>query len=339
METRAHHLLVGTFVMVIIIGLFGFVIWLAKIEIDREFTRYQIFFEGSVAGLSTASSVLYNGIPVGTVQDIALDPDDPSRVGVVIEVATNTPIKSDSVATLQLQGITGVSLVQITGGSADSPPLRPRPGQRLAEIDSAPSQFQRLFADAPELLNQATILIEQVTALVNDDNILTITEILEDTQAVTGELGARADEFGSIMSNIDRTSVEMRKAAESLNDLIVGLDSQVALLADGAEATLSTLRGTISGVDAVVENDVRTLLTDAQRTAQSVTQVSDRLNILVADTQQPLADFSADGLYEFSGLIHDLRQLMGSLARLTNQIESDPAQFLFGGAQRGFEAK
>ena len=79
METRAHHLLVGSFVIIVVLGLFGFVIWLAKIDIDREFARYTIYFEGSVSGLSTASSVLYNGIPVGTVTAIELDTSEPRR--------------------------------------------------------------------------------------------------------------------------------------------------------------------------------------------------------------------------------------------------------------------
>ena len=146
MENKANYVLVGSFVLIVVLGLFGFVIWLAKLEVDREFARYTIYFEGSVAGLSTASSVLYNGIPVGTVETIGIDPKNPQQVRVVIEVATDTPVKRDSVAELQAQGITGVSLVALTGGSAGSPDLNEiREGERYPIIDSRPSQFQRLF--------------------------------------------------------------------------------------------------------------------------------------------------------------------------------------------------
>jgi phospholipid/cholesterol/gamma-HCH transport system substrate-binding protein len=339
METRAHHILVGAFVLAILAGLFGFVIWLAKIEIDREFSRYLVFFEGSVSGLTTASSVLYNGIPVGTVMDIKLDPDDPSRVRVIIEVNADTPIRSDSVATLEMQGITGVSLVQLSGGSLGSPVPVARPGERLPEINSAPSQFQRIFAGAPELLKRATVLIEQFTGLVSQDNVQIFSDILADAQAVSGQLGARSEDLGSILDNFEKTSTEIRQAAESLNDLIVGLDTQVAIIADGVEATMSTARGTLSGVDTMVDSQLRTLLDQAEEMARSISEASESLSQVVTDTRQPLADFSAEGLYEFTGLIADMRQLMGSLSRLTGQIESDPAQFLFGNAQRGFEAE
>jgi phospholipid/cholesterol/gamma-HCH transport system substrate-binding protein len=95
-ENRANYILVGSFVLLVVLGLFGFVIWLAKIEVDREFARYTIYFDGSVSGLSTASNVLYNGIPVGTVGSIRIDPQNPQRVRVVVDIATDTPVKKDS---------------------------------------------------------------------------------------------------------------------------------------------------------------------------------------------------------------------------------------------------
>ena len=339
METRAHHLLVGSFVIVVVLGLLGFVIWLAKIDIDREFARYTIYFEGSVSGLSTASSVMYNGIPVGTVTAIELDPDNPSRVEVTVEVAATTPVRSDSVATLELQGITGVSLVSITGGSAGSAELVARPGKRYPEIDSVPSQFQRFFAGAPELIAQSIQLIEQATKLFSEENLVSLAAILDDAQVLSNELAARSGDIGSILDNIEKTSTGIALATDALNGLIASLDTEVAEISDDAKATLSTVRGTLAGIDTLVDGEVRSLLAEVQSTAQSVTRVSDQINGIVGDARQPLADFSAEGLYEMSGLITDMRQLMGSLSRLAAQLESDPAQFLFGGAQEGFETQ
>lgn len=330
METRAHHLLIGGFVLLVVVSLFAFVIWLARVEIDRDVTRYLIFFEGSVSGLTATSNVMYNGIPVGTVEEIELDPLDPSRVRVLIEVVSNTPVRTDSVATLESQGITGVSLVQISGGDPQSPDLLALPGRDLAIIDSRPSQIQRLFTGAPELINRAIVLINQVTELFNDDNLEAFGLLIADAQSISSDLAGRTDEFDAILTNISETSSEMRLAAESVDNLIVGLDTQIAVLAESTEATLGTLRGTLSGVDSLVDNDIRELVAEISISAKSVSEI-------IEETRGPLSDFSAEGLYEFSNLLTDMRQLIGNLSRLSQRIESDPAQFLFGDQQQGFE--
>ncbi|MBM3505747.1 MAG: MCE family protein [Alphaproteobacteria bacterium] len=332
METRANHILVGSFVLAIIVAAFSFIIWLAKLEVDREFSRYTIYFEGSVAGLTTASSVLYNGIPVGTVESIQLDPKNPQRVQVVIEIAATTPVRRETVAELQLQGITGVSQVALSGGNAASPPLtQVLAGERYPVIDSRPSQFQRLFSGAPELIARGIELLEQATKLVNDQNVRSVGQILNDVNAVSGAVASRSTEVSDIVSNLRQTSKEMNDAAASVSRLVSSLEGRVGTMADSMEQTMAVARGTMAGIDGVVDQDLRRVL-------DSVARVSSGLSGLVDETRQPVADFSGDGLYELSALIGEMRDLMSSLSRLSGRIEADPAQFLFGGRQ-GFEAK
>jgi phospholipid/cholesterol/gamma-HCH transport system substrate-binding protein len=323
METRANYLLVGSFVLGVVIALFGFVIWIAKLEIDREFQRYTIYFEGSVAGLSPASQVLYNGIPVGTAEKIEIDPNNPQRVKVTVEIASNTPLKQDSVAELQMQGITGVSVIQITGGTPQSPPIRGTPGEDYPVIASRPSPFQRLFAGAPELIARSIQLIEQANKLVSDENIAAFSQTVRSVGAISGELGSRSADIGKILDNVQSTSIQMREAATSINAMAATLRKDVSTLTDSADATLSVMRGTLTGVDALVE--------EARTTSSTV-------NKILENAREPLTDFSSDGLYEFSALIADMRQLVGNLTRLTTQIESDPARFFFGNRREGFEA-
>ncbi len=131
METRANHLLIGVFVLAMVAGAFGFIIWLAKVQIDREFDRYYVFIDGSVTGLSGAGEVRYNGIAVGSVKEIIIDPGDPRRVRVTIEVGSTTPVNEDTVASLEFLGITGVAYINLAGGEPDSPRLLAREGQEL----------------------------------------------------------------------------------------------------------------------------------------------------------------------------------------------------------------
>ncbi len=143
METRASYLLVGTFVLAFAAGLVVFVIWLAKFQFDTEFARYDIRFTGSVTGLATASPVRYSGVRVGEVIEISLRPDHPEEVQVTIEIDTKTPVRSDTVATLELEGLTGGLYVLLIGKSPGAPPLTAAPGARYPVIAWRPRPCSR----------------------------------------------------------------------------------------------------------------------------------------------------------------------------------------------------
>ncbi len=326
METRANHVLIGGFVLLVIGALFGFVIWLAKVEIDREFAYFDIYFQAPVSGLNTASEVRFNGIPVGSVTDIAIVPDDLSRVRVTVEVATSTPIKKDSVAVIQMQGITGVSLVQISGGSQDSPPLTPDEGQDRAVIASAPSAIDELFQGAPELINRGIVLVNRAAELLNDENRAAMTDILNDINALTGRLAARADALDRIITAADSASANVVEATDNINQLterLVGLSSDV-------EQTLSVVRGTFTGVDSVIEKDLRTTLADLAEAARSLEDTGKSITSLVDDNRDGLSAFAGEGLNQFSRFITEARLLVSSISRITERIEDDPARFIFG---------
>ncbi len=134
METRASYTLVGTFVLILMLGLAGFVIWLAKFSSDVKYDDYQIFFAGSVTGLSADATVRYRGIPVGSVTGIEIAPDNIDQVRVTIQVDATTPVRTDTVASIEMQGITGVAYIQLAGASDTSPPLEAQ-GRREAADD------------------------------------------------------------------------------------------------------------------------------------------------------------------------------------------------------------
>jgi phospholipid/cholesterol/gamma-HCH transport system substrate-binding protein len=119
METRARYILVGIFTLLSLVAALGFILWLAKVQIDRTYAQYDIVFD-TVAGLGQASAVQYNGVDVGKVLNIALDRFDPSLVRVRIEIYASTPIRQDTMATLASMGVTGVSFVALAGGIADA---------------------------------------------------------------------------------------------------------------------------------------------------------------------------------------------------------------------------
>ena len=339
METRASHLLIGTFVLGMVAAAFGFIMWLAKVEIDREFDHYHIVFEGSVSGLSPAGQVRYNGVPVGVVQTIAIDPKNPGQVIVGIEVASSTPVKEDSIAVLEMQGITGVSYVQLSGGSPESPGLKIKPGQDRPIIQTRPSQIDQLFSGAPELINRFIKLVGEATKVFDDENRKAIGDILASVQEVTGTVSGRSDELDGILRDFAKTSNQLQAAVASSNKLMQSLDEDAERLTDSAEVSLAMLRGTLSSLDNTMEASVQPMLGQTKNTAASIEKLTDQLGVLLNENDEALSGFMGEGLFEFTRLVTEMRLLVDNLNRVTARIESDPAQFLFGNSQRGFKAE
>lgn len=324
METRASYILVGTFVLMLIAGAFAIVTWLSKVEFDQRPAPYVIYFTGSVSGLQTGSPVRYRGVPVGSVTDIRIDPKNVERIRVMVEVATGTPIKQDTFASLGLQGITGAAYVQLSGGTQKSRALVAKKDGPPAEIASKPSRLERVLTKAPELIEQAFKLVERLSELLNDRNQKAVAETLGNIRQVSENLVASSDRFNQILREATVTVTSLRQAAERIEGLASTLQDRVGPLADSARDTMTELQAAIGGI---------------RSTAQSFTAVANLLEEAIGENREPLRDFSGSGLYELSQFIAEARVLVADLTRLTVQIERDPARFFFGDAQKGFEAK
>ena len=340
METKANHLAVGAFVLLAIAGLTAFALWLGKAEIDREFDRYHVYFRGSVSGLSVASTVRYRGVPVGSVSDIRIDPDNSEQVRVTIDVTHGTPIKEDAVASLELQGITGLVDVQISGGSKQSAPLEPKAGEKYAVIRSKASKIEELFEDVPNLLARATVLVEQGAKLLNAENLGAIADTLQNVREFTGGVANSTADLERLTADVASIAASVRSTAAKIDVLVGELRERVPGLVDDAATTLSAASETLT----TVGENTRALTADAQSTLGEVREAAARLsttahelNQLIAENRQPLRDFSRDGLYELSRFLVETRALVASLTRISDRFESDPAQFIFGDSQAGYE--
>lgn len=229
METKANYLLIGIFSVAGLLGSMVFLLWLAKVEVDRQYAYYFIRFD-NVTGLAEAGDVRYNGLPVGRVVDLRLDPDDPSSVRVRVELAAETPVRRDTVATLQSQGVTGVSFVALSGGSAAA--------ERLPEdsmIESRPSPLQSVLEGAPVLLQRAVDLLEDINEIASDENRSAVTQILTNLSSAS----ARLD---SALTDFERLSADLGTSASAIAGFTTRLDS----LADTADVTLAAATETLA---------------------------------------------------------------------------------------------
>ncbi|WP_281300368.1 MULTISPECIES: MlaD family protein [unclassified Iodidimonas] len=307
METRAHHLLIGLFMLLMIGGLFAFVIWLAKVDVDQQYTRYEIFFEGSVAGLNEGSAVRLNGVPVGSVLDISIPRADPSKVRVLVRIESDVPILDGSMARLELQGFTGIAFVQISGGQ-EGEDIRPLEGRELAEIPSERSPIQQVFEEAPNLINEAILVVNNIKQLLGPETQMRVATILQNIEMLSGELAARADGIDAVLVRVDEAVRDFQQTAQAFTRL--------------AETT-----------DGLMQNEVRGTFAEASEMARSADALADELTLLVADNREGVSRFVNTGLPEVARMIGDLRRLTLRLNMVVQKFEDRPIEALFGGQQ------
>ena len=324
METRASYVLVGIFVLALAGAGFGVVAWLARVEFEAAPRAYRIYFDGSVTGLSVGSPVRYRGVPVGSVARIRIDRRNVERIEVVIEIDAGTPIKTDTVATLGLQGVTGLAYVLLSGGTQAAPPLAAASGEEIAEIGSKPSGLEQLFDKAPELFDRAVALVDRLSRLVDDRNQAALTDTLDSLRRLSGSLAGGGEGLDALLGDARLTMEAIRKTAVDMNRLGETLRARSGSLAEGTLGLFS---------------DVRSTLEDIRGTAKAIHEIADRVDVVVAENSGPLRDFSNSGLYEMSQFVAEARVLVANLTRLSARIERDPARFLLGDSQQGFEAE
>lgn len=321
METRANHLLIGSFVLLLVVATFGFIIWLAEIRIDQERVYYRIQFAESVAGLTAGGDVRFNGIQVGTVQAIRLDNKNPDMVTVIIAVDPATPIRKDSVASLELQGITGVSFVQISGGTQDSPRL---PGGQLGveplpEIPARMSFIAEVFSGAPHLVKNASELLGNASEMLDQETRQNIKAIVADIRTVTGAFARNAHQIDTFAANLGAISADTKATLEQ------------------ARVTFEKLNGIAASADTAMKQDVRPMLKDARQTMAELDQLSSQLNALVSENREPVNAFVTEGLPDLRSLINESRRMVDNLNRVAETLEDAPGQLLLGiGRDRGF---
>jgi phospholipid/cholesterol/gamma-HCH transport system substrate-binding protein len=320
METQARHVLVGSFVIAILAAIFIAIVWIAGVEPGRKPAVLDIYFTGSVTGLVEGAPVRYSGVQIGRVKDISLDPANVERVRVRIEVDRPTVIKEDAFASLELQGITGYAFVQITGGTKDSPVLRAKEGERYPVLQSTPSRLEKVFQNAPELLDRALLIADRLAAVLDDKNREALTETLQNIQNATAALGGKGNEINGILVEGAETMRELRKTLVSINRLSDGLNTSL-IAKDGAIAKLNTA------------------LDSADTAVRKLSDMSTRLDAAVQENRPALREFSQRGLGELNQLITETRQLVAGLSRLASEIERDPARFFFGDRREGYRPR
>jgi phospholipid/cholesterol/gamma-HCH transport system substrate-binding protein len=216
METKPHYFLAGSFVIGLLVALFLFLLWMSKDNEHDNYSFYNIYFTGSVAGLERGSAVRFRGIPVGNIADIKVDPTNIERIKVTVRIASDTPIKVDTVAILNYQGITGITYVELIGGTQEAPPLVKKQGEEYAVITSHPSDINRLIESAPRLIEKFTEVADRATRLLGDKNLQAFAESLENYRKLSASIASKTDTINRLITDTAHAAQTISKAADTL---------------------------------------------------------------------------------------------------------------------------
>ncbi|MCP2064686.1 MlaD family protein [Pseudomonas laurylsulfatiphila] len=303
METRAHHVLIGLFTVIVVTAALLFGLWLAKSSVDTEFKDYEVVFNEAVSGLSKGSSVQYSGIKVGDVISLRLDPKDPRRVLARIRLAGDTPVKEDTQAKLALTGVTGTSIIQLSGGTPQSPTLKGKDGN-LPTIVASPSPIARLLNDSEDLMAGVSTLMHNANLMFSTENIERISNTLEHLEQTTGTI---ADQRGDIRQAMQ----QLASVGKQANNML--------------EQTTTLMRN----ANGLLNEHGKEALGSAEQAMKSLQESSATLNTLISANQASL-NSGMQGLNGLGPAVREMRETLSSLRVITKRLEADPSGYLLG---------
>ena len=256
METRARHVLIGLFTLIAAALAVLFALWLGRSDRSRDFHLYDIAFEEAVSGLSRGSTVEFNGIRVGDVVDLRLDPDNPRNVFARVRVERNAPVRTDTQAMLMPVGITGTSLIRLSSGNAPTTQALVGDDQNIPIIHATPSPMSKLLAGGEDVLYNFNQLLVSANTLFSNENIQSLSKTLAHIEKTTQALANQRDGLGQAIANFNQAAVQTKSALAEMDKMMrsgkqtISVDFKQTLgRADKAftsfEKSMNTLEATI----------------------------------------------------------------------------------------------
>lgn len=296
MEPRAHHVLIGVFTLLVATAAVLFSLWLTKAGRDAETRDYEIVFLEGVRGLSRGSAVQYNGLRVGEVRSLRLDPTDLQRVRAEVTIQAAIPIYEDTRARLALAGITGQSVIELSGGTPNSALLAATDGGPPV-IVASPSPLAQLMAGGEELMSKISNLLDNANHFLSDENSQSITTTLHQLETLMGQLS---------------------RAGEGVPELV----NQLSTASQQAASLLKSTQGLVDKQGTQAMNAIQKSMDDFSRATQS-------LDKLVRDNAAAVGR-GAQGLTEIEPTLRELRQALAGLRAITSRLNDNPAGYLLG---------
>ena len=304
METKAHHLLIGSVTLLTAVAGVVLAIWLARVSFEEKLP-YRVYSEDPVAALASDAAVRMNGVQVGSVNEIKLDPTRPHTVLVTIEIRADVAITEGATATLESEGFVGPAFVGITPGPVDAPPLS-RDAPEPPIIPYERSSLNQILARAPEILDQ-------------------VTQIAANFETVSAEVARHREKLGAMIADASSTVSSLDRAAEQATGLVSDAGSAVQQVND-----------LIAQVDEALGERLEPMIANTEKTVSALSGAAGEAEKLIAQTRRPIDQFATQGLGELRQLLGETRRMVDNLTELIAQLERHPSSILFGAPEPTF---
>jgi phospholipid/cholesterol/gamma-HCH transport system substrate-binding protein len=310
MEPKVNYSIVGLFIVVLGVTLLVVVLWLGKGDYRAAYDNYYTYMRESVAGLSIDSAVRYNGVDVGRVRELIINPDNPEEVRLTLAILHGTPVKVDTAAVLVTQGLTGLTTVDLTGGTRDAPLLVAQTGQPFPVIKSKPSLYFRLEASVSRLLSDDALpqLLADLDGLTRDARVVVDEQNRRALRKILGDLAKVTSTVAVHRAAIDRMLVTATQAMESFAHVGKKVEEQLPHMIDETKSTFHSL----------------------QKMTGDIARVGRLLEGALDDNRANIEQFTRQTLVDAGALVFELRELTATLQRVAKELDEEPSSLVFG---------
>ena len=312
MEPKVNYTLVGLFIALLGAATVAGVLWLSRTDYRGVYDRYYTFMGESVSGLSRDSYVRYQGVEIGRVKEIALDSQNPEQVRLALDIARGTPVKEDTVAVLESQGLTGITTVNLRGGSSASPLLKTKPGEHYPVIKSQPSFYSQMSDNLSRVMTNEHVpaLLANINDLTQDARAVVDIQTRADLKRAIAALAQVTQALALHQAELTSSIKQSEIAATRFAALAKKLDERLPELLEQASTNLNSLKN----------------MTD------EVARAGAAMNSTLSDTRPDITQFTGQTLAETGLFVAELRQLTVTLQRLASELEREPSALIFGRA-------
>ncbi|WP_293801048.1 MlaD family protein [uncultured Bosea sp.] len=369
MQSRAAHALIGLATLVVLAALFGLGYWFSRGQGDT--IDVKVVFNGKVSGLGRGSNVLFNGLRVGEVRDIDIEPDNPRQIYAILKINQSAPLRVDTSVRLEAQGLAGIVAVQLRGGSPTAAPLTVAPGQALPTItaESSESIFEKVASiakgidealvgiDAAIQANAAPVTekiksMEDLSATLSgnsskvDKFMQSVTSAAEAITPLPDKLknfsagfvetlqSVDKDQVASAIEKADRATAKLSAAAPDVGKTIGNIASTSEKLNRAADQIDGVLKGAQAFLTGAGRENGGTVFEDVAAAAKSLRTLADNLDRSSAAAAAKIIQFMGGGLQKVETFTSDGSRALSGFDRALRNVNRDPQGLIFGSKNR-----